>query len=167
MARRVSQFNVARLFRDDLPVVWISPTRASGVISADTTSTFIRFGESEFSVGVTHMRFPNGGDWAFFACPACARRARKLWLIDGAPRCRRCCIDRGVRCRTDPMSVHQRAQVRIPDLLARLTGTKPARLHPRGGAMMERRGNFELSLQRCLLTVRRHNLRDVAKLRGK
>jgi hypothetical protein len=33
--------------------------------------------------------------------------------------------------------------------------------------MMERRGNFELSLRRCLVTVRRHNLRDVAKLRGK
>jgi hypothetical protein len=52
-------------------------------------------------------------------------------------------------------------------LLARLNSAKPPRLHPRGGAMMERRASFELALRQSLLVLRRHNLRGAAKLRGK
>jgi hypothetical protein len=51
---------VARVFRDDLPTVSVSRLRAAGVISADAVSTFVRFDEVEFAVGVTHRRFPNG-----------------------------------------------------------------------------------------------------------
>jgi hypothetical protein len=59
-----------RALRDDLPSVKVSRLRALGEITAESTATIIRFGDLEFEVGVTHRRFPNGGDWAFFACHA-------------------------------------------------------------------------------------------------
>jgi hypothetical protein len=148
-------------------MVWISPLRASGVISADSTSTTVRFGEFEFEVGVRLLKFPNGGSWSFFLCPQCSRRGRKLWLLDQRPACNRCCDDRHVRYRTDPMSRRQRAEISVPKLLTRLESKTPARLHPRGGAMMDHRANLELSLRRSLLTLRRHYLRGIDKLRGR
>jgi hypothetical protein len=148
--------------REDLPSVSVSPMRASGAISAETTSTFIRFGESEFAVGVTHRKFPNGGSWAFLACPACARRARKLWLLDGAPRCLGCCLKRRVGSRAWSMRPHKRAEVRIPKLLARLTSKTPARLHPRpDGSMLDRRQRLENSLRLARLALRRHRFKGV------
>jgi hypothetical protein len=146
---RVSpQVYVGRTFRDDLQMVSVSPMRALGVITADTASTTVRFGESEFSVQVTHRRFPNGGDWAFFVCPACGCRARKLWLLDGAPCCQRCCTDRGVGLRAWPISVRQRAEISVQKLLAKLESKTPARLHPRpDGSMLDRRRQLENSLR--------------------
>jgi hypothetical protein len=159
---------VNRTFRDDLPAVSVSPMRASGVIDAETSSTFVRLTDSDFLVRVTHRRFPNGDDWAFFACPTCNRRARKLWLLDGAPRCWRCCIASGVGPRSWPMSVRQRAEISVPKLMARLNSKTPARLHPRpDGSMLDRRGALELSLRKSLLALRRYKLRDVDKLGGK
>jgi hypothetical protein len=142
--------------------------RASGVIMADTTSTFIRFGELEFAVGVTHRRFPNGGDWAFFACPACAHRGRKLWLLDGAPRCWHCCIASGVAVRAWSLSPRRRAETSVARLLARLNSVKPARLNPRpDGSMLDRRQRLENSLRLARLALRRQRfkgaLRDLQK----
>jgi hypothetical protein len=143
-------------------MVWISPMRASGVISAHTTSTFIRFGEFEFAVGVMLLKFPNGGSWSFFLCPQCPRRARKLWLLDGRPACDRCCDDRHVRYRTDPMSPRQRAEISVPKLRARLESKTPARLHPRpDGSMLDRRRQLENSLRLAQLVLRRHRLKGV------
>jgi hypothetical protein len=136
--------------------------RASGVITAEASSGVIRLGGVEFTVRVTHLRFPNGGDWAFFACPTCNSRARRLWLLDGVPQCNRCCDARHVRYRTDPMSVRQRAEVRVPKLLARLNSATPARLHPRPGRTMDRRARLENSLRLAQLTLRRHRLKGVA-----
>jgi hypothetical protein len=152
---------VTRTFRDDLPAAWISPMRAAGVVSATTLLTFIRLGESEFSVGVTHMRFANGGDWAFFVCPQCSGRARKLWLLDGAPHCRRCCIDRNVRCRVESMSVRQRAEISVSRLIARLNGTRSVGLHPRPGRGLARRARFENSLRLAQLALKRHRFKGL------
>jgi hypothetical protein len=155
------------VFRDDLPSVKVSRLRAMGEITADSAATTVRLGESEFLVGLALRRFPNGGSWSLFRCPQCDRWVRVLWLLEGRPVCRLCCIERRVRYRTDPMSQRQRAEIRVPKLLARLTNTKPPRLHPRGGAMMERRRQLENSLRLAQLTLRRHKLRDADKLRGK
>jgi hypothetical protein len=65
------------------------------------------------------------------------------------------------------MSPRQRAEIRVPKLLARLNSTKPERLHSKIGVMMERRRQLENSLRLAQLTLRRHKLRDVDKLRGK
>jgi hypothetical protein len=150
-----------RIFRDDLPSVKVSPLRASGVIAADAASTFIRFGELEFSVGVTPLKFPNGGSWSFFACPQCSRRARRLWLLEGRPACRRCCGDRGVGLRAWPMNVRQRAEVSVPKLIARLSAGKSERLHPRPGRGLERRAQLENSLRLAQLVLKRHRFKGV------
>jgi hypothetical protein len=134
--------------------------RALGVISAKTTSTFIRLADSDFSVGVTHMRFPNGGDWAFFDCPDCNRRARRLWLLNGAPGCRRCCAERGVGLRAWSMSPRQRAEITVSKLVARLSSPKPARLNPRPHVMLDRCSGLRI---RCVaqLVLKRHRLKGV------
>jgi hypothetical protein len=70
---------VHRLFQDDLASVSISPLRASGVVTSDMRSVDIVFGEGADGltreVKVAHRRFPNGGSWSFYVCPACKWRA--------------------------------------------------------------------------------------------
>jgi hypothetical protein len=151
------------MFREDLPVVSISPMRASRVVSRDTTSTVVRFGELEFPVGVAHRRFPNGGDWAFFLCPRCSGWARKLWLLDGRPVCRHCCLDRDVRYRIEPMSVRRRAEISASNLAERLESNAPARLHPRPGRMLDRRSRLEARLARAKFVVAQGWLSDDAE----
>jgi hypothetical protein len=75
---------VRRLFQDDLASVSISRLRASGVVTSDTKSVYIVFGEGDDGlrreVEVVHRHFPNGGEWSFFSCPVCSRPARVLKL---------------------------------------------------------------------------------------
>jgi hypothetical protein len=75
---------VHRLFQDDLASVSISRLRASGIVTRDTKSVEIVFGEGHDGlrreVRVVHRRFPNGGEWSFFLCPICDRPARILKL---------------------------------------------------------------------------------------
>lgn len=152
-----------RVFRDDLPSIKASRLRATGAITAETVSTIVQFGEVGFSLGLALHRFPNGGSRSLFHCPQCNRRAQVLWLLHGRPACRRCCISRGVRCRVEPMSVHQRAAHRVRKLLAQLNSDTPARLHPRPGRTMDRRAQLEAALRSSMLTLRRHRLRGLAK----
>jgi hypothetical protein len=157
-----------RLFRDELPSVKVSRLRALGEITAESTSTIVRLGEAEFSVGLVLRRFPNGGSWSLFRCPQCDRWVQVLWLLDGKPACQHCCVDRGVGRRAWPMNPCQRAEITVPKLVARLNSKTPARLHPRpDGSMLDRRGALELSLRKSLLARRRYKLCDVDKLRGK
>ena len=67
-----------RLFQDDLPTTpSISRLRASGVVTAETRSVIVTFGEGgsalKRKVRVTHQKFRNGGSWSFFVCPDCGR----------------------------------------------------------------------------------------------
>jgi hypothetical protein len=73
-----------RLFQDDLASISISRLRASGVVTRDTKSVEVVFGDGNDGlrreVKVVHRRFPNGGEWSFFLCPVCERPAHILKL---------------------------------------------------------------------------------------
>lgn len=49
----------------------------------------------------------------------------------------------------------KRAGYLAPKRIERLSGDKPARLHPRPGRMLDRRANLELRLKRSLIVARR------------
>jgi hypothetical protein len=91
---------VHRLFQDDLPAVSVSKLRATGVVVPGLERVEIAFGQGDDAlrrrVLVTHQKFPNGGGWSFFLCPACSRRVRMLKLYDGRVVCRRCCLRLGL-----------------------------------------------------------------------
>ena len=89
-----------RIFFDELVSVATSRLKATGAIRLEDQWARIPFGEQTKLIGVAHTKFPNGGSWAYFCCPKCgARRSKKLWLVDDAPRCRRCLEKLGVRYR--------------------------------------------------------------------
>jgi hypothetical protein len=150
-----------RLFQDDLPTsASISRLRGGGVVIGDTktiTISFVEDGEAlHRTVRVVHRKLRNGGSWSFFLCPICDRRARVLKLYDGAAMCRWCCLARGVGYRVSTGSVAERAEARvkrIEKLRARLEGG-PARLHPRPGRTLDRRGTLEMSLRRAQIALR-------------
>ena len=158
-----------RAFRDDLPSVKVSRLRALGEITAESALTVIRLGdgELEFSVGLALRKFPNGGSWSLFRCPQCDRWVQVLWLLEGRPVCRLCCIERGVGARAWPMSQRQRAEISVLKLQARLESKTPARLHPRpDGSMLDRRQRLENSLRLARLALRRHRFKGaIAALR--
>jgi hypothetical protein len=120
-------------------------------------------GEVIFDVGLSLVRFPNGGSWSFFLCP-CGRRARIIRLFEGGLACRQCLGDRGLRPRVQLIATHKRAAYIAPRLIARLTSTEPARLHPRPGRMLDRRVKLELSLRRASIVVRQYALDEHAKM---
>jgi hypothetical protein len=65
------------MFQDELASV--GRLRASGVVTSDTKSLHIVFGEGDDGlrreVKVVHCSFPNGGEWSFYVRPACKWRA--------------------------------------------------------------------------------------------
>ena len=67
------------LFQDGLGSVSISRMRALGAVTSDTKSVDIVFGEGDDGlareVKVVYRRFPNGGSWSLYVCPACKWRA--------------------------------------------------------------------------------------------
>ena len=118
---------------DDLPGSdSVSRMRASGVITAETEVTTVSFGDQSFNVAVSHRKFPNGGSWSFYQCP-CGRRCRIIRLYEGGLACRWCLSARGMRGRVELIATSQRAARVVPGLIARLTSSSPARLHPRNG----------------------------------
>jgi hypothetical protein len=154
------------LFIDDCPASPnISRLQAEGRATAATRLVELSFvaggGELKRWVGVVPLRFRNGGWWLFFICPACRRRAQRLRLFGGRPLCRRCLLRHGLRYRIEGGSADVRAdarRARIERLRALLEGG-PARLRPRPGRVLDRRGSLELSLRRALISARRGVLR--------
>ena len=151
----VSKYRVCRerRCRGDLECVKISRLRATGVVTEAMTEIAVRLGDVEAVVGLWHMHFPNGGGWSYFLCPACGQKAQRLWLLSGAIVCRRCCIRRGVRPRGDSLSVRQRAELRAPELKARLSSDKSERLKPHLWGRQERRGRLEAALRKAEFRV--------------
>jgi hypothetical protein len=88
-----------RIFFDELASVGVSRLKASGAIKPEDRQAVIRLGQQDRLIAVAHTRFPNGGSWSYFRCPKCGARSKKLWLVDEAPRCRRCLEKLGVRYR--------------------------------------------------------------------
>jgi hypothetical protein len=140
---------VERVFQDDLPSISISRFRATGVITPETTEVVVKFGDVERTVGVKARKFPNGGGWSSFVCPCCSVQVRVLRLLDGSLICCCCCQRRGVRPRSSPMSVRQRAEHRVPKLKAMLLSETSLRLKPHLWGKMERRKRHEATLARC------------------
>jgi hypothetical protein len=153
-----------RLFQDDLPSVSISAMRSAGLVTLDMEWIDIAFGEGDDAlrrrVPVTRLSFQNGGSWSLFVCPACGGLARVLRLHE-RPMCRRCCLREGIQYRIAGGSPAERAEARarrIEKLRARLAGG-PARLHPRPGRTLDRRGSLEMSLRRAMVAARQDLLR--------
>lgn len=142
-----------RLFIDDLPTVRISRLRATGVVKQEMAQTVVRLGDVEVSVGLAHTRFPNGGGWSWFCCPACSGKAQALRLFGGQVLCRACLLRCGVRYRIEPMGVRQRALVRAPELRSRLSSDKSERLKPHLWGKQERRKRLETALAQAEFRV--------------
>ena len=88
-----------RIFFDELASIATSRLKATGLIRLEDQWALLPFGEQTKLIGVAHTRFPNDGSWSYFICPHCSRRAKKLWLVDSAPRCSLCLEKLGVRNR--------------------------------------------------------------------
>jgi hypothetical protein len=154
-----------RLFQDDLPTSpTISRLRASGVVTAETRSVVVTFGEGDSAlkrrVRLAHHKFPNGGSWSFFVCPACGRPARVLKLHE-RPMCRRCCLRHGIGYRVSSGSPVERHVARLARLqkLRELLDGGPARLHPRPGRRLDRRWSLTVSWRRGMIRERQALLR--------
>jgi hypothetical protein len=152
-----------RVSIDDLPrSESVSRLRAAGVITATTTVTTVAFGDISFNVAVTHRRFLNGGSWSYFQC-ACGRRCRVLRLHEGGLACRWCLGSRGLRPRVELIATPARAAHVVPKLVERLASPSPARLHPRPGRVLDRRGPLEAKVRRSLIVARQHELDEHEK----
>ena len=138
----------------------VSKLRASGVLDRSTKSVLVAFGEGDEAlhreIRITHRQFPNGGDWSFFVCPQCERRARVLKLHDGAVMCWRCCAARGALYRSASGSPVERDAARVArvERLSELLDDVPARLYPRPGRVLDRRRELTISLRRALIRQR-------------
>jgi hypothetical protein len=113
-------------------------------------------------IGVTHTVFKNGGSWSYFRCPRCGRRAKKLWLVDDAPLCVKCCWSLGIRYRSAyAFGRNERLTERdhrVDRLQAMLEGgllrLKP--VPPNWGARrLDRRNRLTWALQRARIVTRR------------
>jgi hypothetical protein len=150
-----------RIFFDQLVCVGVSRLKASGAIRLEDRQVLIPFGERNKLIGVAHTKFPNGGSWSYLVCPKCGRRAKRLWLVDDAPRCRRCLEKLGVRYRaaygfgrTERLRERDR---RIDRLQAMLEGG-PMRFKPAppswGNRRLDRRNRLTVALHRSRIATR-------------
>jgi hypothetical protein len=151
----------SRIFFDELVSVSVSRLRATGAIRLEDRQSLIPFGEQTKLIGVAHTIFCNGGSWSYFVCPQCSRRARKLWLVDGAPRCGLWLQKLGVRNRaaygfgrTERLKERDR---RVDRLQAMLEGG-PMRFKPVppnwGNRRLDRRNRLTATLQRARIATR-------------
>ena len=151
----------SRIFFDELVSVAASRLKATGAIRLEDRQALIPFGEQNKLIGVAHTKFPNGGSWSYFVCPKCGRRAKRLWLVDDAPRCRLCLEKLGVRYRaaygfgrTERLRERDR---RVDRLQAMLEGG-PMRFKPVppnwGNRRLDRRNRLTGALQRARIATR-------------
>jgi hypothetical protein len=131
---------------DELPHVSASYMRAAGEIGPDMKAAVVRFGDLSFDVRLQHVRFPNRGSWSFFIC-ACSRRCRTLRLHQGGLACKGCLEAKGLRYQVEDLSRGERAA----HVASRLKGrfAAPARLNPRPGRRLDRRGRLAAALWRA------------------
>jgi hypothetical protein len=88
-----------RRFLDEFECVKVSRLKAEGKLEGQQALIAFPDGVDRI-IGIRHIRFPNGGAWAYFICPRCGGRKSKLWLVNDAPRCLTCCWLSGVRYRS-------------------------------------------------------------------
>jgi hypothetical protein len=138
------------LTRDDLPSLSISRLRASGVITAETTTFRVKLGHVEQNVSVHLRKFPRcGGSWSWFGCPTCGRWGRVLWLLGDEIVCWACCE------RRRGLGRRRRAEARIVKLRAMLESPVSLRLKPQLWDTMEKRSRHEAALREAEFRVAR------------
>ena len=151
----------SRMFFDELVGIGASRLKATGAIGLEDRQVVIPFGDQNKLIGVAHTIFWNGGSWSHFLCPKCGARSKKLWLVDNAPRCVKCCWSLGVRYRaaygfgrTERLRERDR---RVDRLQAMLEGG-PMRLKPVppkwGNRRLDRRNRLTVALQRARIATR-------------
>jgi hypothetical protein len=141
-----------RLTQDDCPSISVSRLRALGEVTEAMRSVHVTIAGVTREVRLWHLRFPNGGGWSFFICPACGRRARVLKLFEKVA-CWRCTVA-GEPTRRLPYRVKLGdSEPRIARLREKLYGG-PARLKPRPGRTIDRRARTEQALRRALIIER-------------
>jgi hypothetical protein len=150
-----------RVFFDELLSLTASRLKATGAIRLEDRHGIIAFGDKQRLVGVAHTVFKNGGSWSYFLCPKCGGRAKKLWLVDGAPRCRLCLEKLGVRNRAAygfGRSERLRERDRRVDKLQAMLEGGPMRFKPVppswGNRRLDRRNRLTASLQRARIATR-------------
>jgi hypothetical protein len=150
-----------RIFFDELVSVGVSRLKATGAIRIEDRRVAIPFGQRNRLIAVAHTIFPNGGSWSYFICPRCGGRKRKLWLVNDAPCCVKCCWSFGVRYRaaygfgrTERLRERDR---RVDRLQAMLEGG-PMRFKPVppnwGNRRLDRRNHLTVALQRSRIVTR-------------
>jgi hypothetical protein len=85
-----------RRFFDEFECVKIPRLRAIGVVQLGAAHAIIEVGDRQKLIGLTHVRFANGGSWSLFRCATYGHRANRLWLIEDRPLCRHCCEGIGI-----------------------------------------------------------------------
>ena len=131
------------------------------MIRLEDRQVLIPFGEQNKLIGVAHSKFPNGGAWSYLVCPKCGRRAKRLWLVDDAPRCRHCLEKLGVRYRSAyAFGRSERLKERdhrVDKLQAMLEGG-PMRFKPAppnwGNRRLDRCNRLTWALRRARIVVR-------------
>jgi hypothetical protein len=98
-------------------------------------------------------RFKSGGSWSWFGCPTCGKWVRTLRLHFDDIVCKGCCERRGLHWRVWTMSARQRAERRIPKLLAMLESDESLRLKPHLWGTLERRGRLTAALREAEFRV--------------
>jgi hypothetical protein len=150
-----------RIFFDQLVSVGVSRLKASGAIRLEDRQVVIPFGEQNKLIGVAHTIFWNHGSWSYLVCPKCGRRAKRLWLVNEAPRCLNCCWALGVRYRS-AYAFGRTARLgerdrRVDRLEAMLEGG-PMRLKPVppswGNRRLDRRNRLTWALHRARIVTR-------------
>ena len=151
----------SRIFFDELVSLGVSRLRATGAIKLEDRQAVIPFGGQNKLSGVAHTVFRNGGSWSYFVCPKCGRRAKKLWLVDDAPRCVSCCWSFGARYRSAygfGRSERLRERDRRVDRLQAMLEGGPLRLKPVppnwGDRRLDRRNRLTWALQRARIVTR-------------
>jgi hypothetical protein len=151
----------SRIFFDELVSLAASRLKATGAIRLEDRQVVIPLGEQNKLIGVTHTIFRNGGSWSYFRCPKCEARSKKLWLMDDAPRCRRCLEKLGVRYRSAyafGRSERLRERDRRVDRLQAMLEGGPMRLKPVppnwGNRRLDRRNRLTWALQQARIATR-------------
>jgi hypothetical protein len=122
-----------RRFFDEFECVKIPRLRATGVVQLEAPHATIQVGDRQKLIGLAHVRFRNAGSWSLFRCPQCARRANRIWLIEGRPLCRHCCETIGIVHRSKwGFGRRERLRARdqkLDELIAKLDATTPLRFN--------------------------------------
>ena len=153
-----------RQFFDEFASVRVSRLRATGVVDPSKRYALIPVGECTKLLNVAHTHFPCGGGFSYFVCPRCAKLAQTLYLIDDAPRCRRCChalniVDRSAYGFGRTERLRARDQY-LDELIRKLETTEPLMLKPAppnwvGRCRRVQRGNrLTMRMRRNMVALR-------------